>query len=226
MANTVFLILLICALCLVVIAILYISKIVNSYNLRKRLNFLESENVRLRILVQELRKNLVFADHDSLTGVFNRRYFFRRLEESLDLVKRDAITSALLYIDLDNFKDINDTYGHSEGDHFLTEIAQLWQHNIRHSDCLGRIGGDEFALLLHNVDLEKALLVGEKLRNLLEAHTFISGKNSIAITASIGIYILGKDCFGPEKALERADKACYAAKEAGRNKINYYKAVA
>jgi len=161
------------------------------------------------------------ATHDPLTGLSNRR----ALEEHIKRVRaraRMSTISALLLMDLDNFKFVNDTLGHAAGDHVLVTITQLLRRKLRVEDQLARLGGDEFAVLLEDVSKKEALIVAERLRKSAEEFKFNIDKQSLNITLSIGVAIInGSD--GPESIMSRADDAMYKAKERGRNQVVLYK---
>ena len=160
------------------------------------------------------------ASHDSLTKQLNRREFEARVSKAL--ASPDASDCALLFIDLDQFKVINDTSGHRAGDELLVQLAAMMREKLRPSDTLGRLGGDEFGVLLTGVrSAEGALQAAERLRRNLESHIFNWERRTYTTSASIGGVMLGKA--GSLKELfAHADAACYMAKEAGRNRIHFY----
>jgi len=169
------------------------------------------------------------AYFDALTGLPNRRMLLDRLEHALLSAKQTAQVGAVLYIDLDNFKQINDARGHTLGDAVLIQVAQRLGQHVRSGDTLARLGGDEFVLLAHNVasDMEsaarQALLVAEDIRAALEAPYSIN-THIYSTTASIGITLFPKRGECMEDLLREADTAMYRAKDLGRNRIRFYEA--
>lgn len=182
------------------------------------------------ILVEDIsdRKALLenlqrIADHDSLTGLYNRLYFMNELERITERSKRNSTDSfVLLYIDLDNFKYINDTLGHLAGDQLLIEVTSIFSSNLRNIDLIARLGGDEFAVILYNVTKDSALKVANLLRVAIQNYVFNQNRKSIQIGCSIGIASLDNTVLNKEDILSRADFACKTAKNAGRNKIHSY----
>ncbi len=158
---------------------------------------------------------------DSLTGLFNRRV----LEEMLDIEqrKREASYLSLLLIDLDNFKAINDTYGHPAGDAILQFAAKTLTDSARGADLVVRYGGEEFAVMLPSASASIALEVGERLRKCIENKTVVYNGKRIRITASLGIaHRSGKDRFPVKEIMSMADQALYQAKKTGKNKACFY----
>ncbi len=155
------------------------------------------------------------AVSDPLTGIYNRRYFDSRLRDIHSQAVSIKTPYSVLFIDIDNFKKINDTLGHAEGDKLLTEVAVAIQGNIREGDILSRIGGEEFAVILPCTSLYNSFLVAEKLCAYIERH-FIK-KGGAQITVSIGVSSLNDYEVSPEDVLSDADRAMFAAKRKGRN---------
>ncbi|MCW9023125.1 MAG: EAL domain-containing protein [Gammaproteobacteria bacterium] len=162
------------------------------------------------------------ATHDVLTGLFNRREFERQLAELILDAKNSRSQHALCYIDLDQFKVINDTSGHISGDKLLQQLTFIIKEHVRDADMLARLGGDEFGLLLKNCNLDKALKIAETLRKVIKEFRFSWDKNTFEIGASIGLVPITETGATPEEILSEADSACYAAKEKGRNRIQVY----
>ena len=163
------------------------------------------------------------AEHDSLTRLFNRHYFQQELERTVARVSRDPDnTCALFYIDLDQFKYINDTLGHAAGDKLLVEVTQLLLSHVRDGDLLARFGGDEFTLLLYNIRPANVLSAAEHFRVLIEDYRFLQDAKSFNISCSIGAAIIDALVESAEEALSHADIACNLAKAQGRNRINLY----
>ena len=171
-----------------------------------------------RALEQEL---LWQANHDPLTKLYNRRYFERHLEEEVARCQRGS-SSALLYLDLDRFKYINDIAGHAAGDQLLVEISQQMRERLRHADLLARLGGDEFAIILRNVADENVLHTAESFREVLEHYTFFYGGSQYRIYGSIGVALIGHDTQSSGEVLANADIACHLAKNKGRNQTHVY----
>ncbi|MDQ3289379.1 MAG: EAL domain-containing protein [Pseudomonadota bacterium] len=173
---------------------------------------------------RELTEMLSFqASHDALTELFNRREFERRLERAIAHVTAGGPPAALLYIDLDQFKLINDTSGHVAGDHLLTQLAMMMRDHLRGCDVLARLGGDEFGVLATNVhDLGGAELLAERLRERIDGFVLVWEQRSYSITASIGGVMLDHADLNLKDLLAQADTACYMAKESGRNRVHFY----
>lgn len=163
------------------------------------------------------------AEHDSLTRLFNRHYFQQELERTVARVARSPeSTCALFYIDLDQFKYINDTLGHAAGDRLLVEITRMVQKHVREGDLLARFGGDEFTLLLYDIKADDVLLAAEHFRQLFEDYIFLEEGKSFNVSCSIGATIIDQYVENAEEVLAHADIACNLAKASGRNRINLY----
>ncbi len=161
------------------------------------------------------------ASHDSLTKLANRREFEHRLEKALQEDCDRQSPYALMFLDLDQFKIINDTCGHAAGDKLLCEVASALQLHLRVDDLLARLGGDEFAILLENGDLDRAAIVAERLRQAVQDLNFVWNGRSFTITASIGLVQM-RGRATKDETLRTADLACYLAKEKGRNRIQIH----
>lgn len=162
------------------------------------------------------------SNHDSLTGLPNRRFFSQRLEHALDLARRNGSELALFFMDLDQFKLINDTLGHDVGDALLVQIGQRLQANARNSDTLARIGGDEFNVLIENVRdrSEVEIILGKYLA--LFYQPFVCGQHELSITVSIGAALFPQDGVDSVSLLKHADLAVYRSKERGRDKFSFF----
>jgi len=160
------------------------------------------------------------ASHDELTGLINRREFERHLEYLIELAVSDEREHALFYMDLDQFKIINDTCGHLAGDEFLRQLAVIMKSKLRKADVLARLGGDEFGILLMDCPLDKAADIGEALRSAVEHFHFFWEGRTFTAGISIGIVSVKSNGMNPAMALSTADTACYMAKEAGRNRVH------
>jgi len=163
------------------------------------------------------------AMHDQLTGVLNARAYYQICDQLISLANRTQAGYAVLFIDLDHFKSINDTYGHAAGDLVLKSAAQCIEQNIRVSDSLGRVGGEEFSIFLPNTDLHAAAKVAETIRSAIESLRIqISPESFLNITASIGV-ARSQD---REQTLidiqKQADTAMYEAKKGGRNRVSCF----
>ena len=162
------------------------------------------------------------AEHDALTGLFNRHYFQQELERTVARVARNSNTCALFYIDLDQFKYINDTLGHSAGDQLLTEISRMLAAHVREGDLLARFGGDEFTLLAYNIGQEDVPKVAENFRRLLEDYKFHYDGKAFNVTASVGAAMIDPAIGSANEVMAHADLACNMAKSRGRNRIHLY----
>jgi len=162
------------------------------------------------------------ARHDVLTGLFSRREFERRLADLVQDARHVGSRHALLYMDLDNFKVVNDTCGHAAGDELLKQVAFLLSEPMRKNDTLARLGGDEFGVLLENCPLQRARDIADKLLGALSAFRFVWGAHSFDVAGSIGIAVIDAEASDAGALLSAADVACYAAKDAGRNRAHVY----
>ena len=162
------------------------------------------------------------ASHDSLTGLANRREFERKLEDALESAKREHKTHVLLYLDLDQFKVVNDTCGHVAGDQLLAQIGILLDHKVRHSDTLARLGGDEFGVLLEGCDIVRGEQVAESLRQTISDFRFVWEDKIFRVGASIGLVELSASSENSAAVMSAADAACYVAKDEGRNRIQVF----
>lgn len=157
------------------------------------------------------------ASIDSLTGVSNRRHFLLRAEEEFRRSRRHGLPLAFLMLDLDRFKDVNDRYGHAVGDEVLRAAAQRMGAVLRSEDLLGRVGGEEFAVLLLHTDPDGAMLAAERLRQGVAELRVAAREGEVRITTSIGVAQLAAGDATIEDTMRRADAALYAAKKAGRD---------
>jgi diguanylate cyclase (GGDEF)-like protein/PAS domain S-box-containing protein len=162
------------------------------------------------------------ASHDALTGLANRREFEYRLAQLLARMLRQAGRHALMFIDLDQFKLVNDTCGHAAGDELLRKVCQELQLHLREGDTLARLGGDEFGVILENCPAEAALRVAEALRKAVQELRFAWGGRLFSISASIGLVQIPPGQTSLVELLRTADLACYSAKERGRNRVHAY----
>lgn len=162
------------------------------------------------------------AKHDSLTGLVNRSEFESRLQNTLNKAIDQGSEHALMYIDLDQFKLVNDACGHSEGDQLLVQIAKLLDQTVRRCDTLGRLGGDEFGVILENCTSVHAHKVAQQICDSMDRFRFEHEKRRFRIGTSIGLVTLDSRWTNIESAMKAADTSCYAAKEAGRNRVHVW----
>jgi len=174
---------------------------------------------------RRLKRALAYqASHDALTGLINRREFDNRLHAALLSAQRGEGGYALLYIDLDQFKVVNDTCGHQAGDRLLRDVTGLLQSRVRTSDTIARLGGDEFGVLLEGCTREQASRIAEGIRQAIRDFRFVWGTSTLSVGASIGIVHISAETENVTSVMSAADIACYAAKDAGRNRIHVYEA--
>ncbi|MGS0682140.1 EAL domain-containing protein [Shewanella sp. 125m-7] len=159
------------------------------------------------------------ATHDQLTSLINRREFEMRLDRALLDGKASASTHVLCYIDLDRFKIVNDTCGHSAGDQLLVELAALMQSCVRESDALARVGGDEFALLLQNCTLQQGEAIANTMRQAVANYLFHYKGQQFTVGLSVGLTLITPETPNAAVAQSEADSACYLAKENGRDRV-------
>ncbi len=170
---------------------------------------------------KELARRLEYLiDHDFLTGLFNARRFEQEVAQEVKRATRYGSGGAVLMIDLDNFKDVNDTFGHLAGDDLLRSVAGALRHRIRQTDILARVGGDEFAVLLPQTDVEQAQVVADLIVKTLHRHITMLGERSIHTTVSVGVALF--DGLDVASVLVNADRAMYDAKAAGRDRFALY----
>lgn len=168
-------------------------------------------------LVDKLRKQAIT---DELTGVFNRRYFMKRLRQAFSHFRRSGKTTAALLFDVDHFKAVNDTYGHAMGDQVLQQVCRLFVERFRETDIIGRLGGEEFAVLLFEVTPEAAVAVAEEIRQALAAKTFNADTSRpFNISITCGVASFAQDDLTEEDILHRADKSLYLGKHHGRDQV-------
>jgi len=164
------------------------------------------------------------ASHDLLTGLYNRRKFEENLEEILINVREEDRHHVLFYLDLDNFKIVNDTCGHIAGDELLKQLPALFNEVLRSGDIVARLGGDEFGIILENCELRQATIIADKIRKTIKDYRFIWDDRTFEIGVSIGVIGIHSDNCEMSQVLSSADVACYAAKDSGRNRVHVYEA--
>ena len=180
----------------------------------------EAELRRSHRLAEATIHHLAFHDH--LTGLVNRHEFDRRLKEALRSAREGEHAHVLLYLDLDQFKVINDTCGHQAGDQLLRQLAVVLREKVRSNDTLARLGGDEFGLLLESCPLEQAHQIAEGIREAVANFRFIWQDKTFSVGVSIGMTPITSDARGVDEVLSAADVACYTAKDLGRNRVHVY----
>lgn len=178
----------------------------NKTDVIKKINFMYSQTKHMSVT-------------DPLTGLFNRRHFESCLDREFSRSKRYKNDLSFAIIDIDFFKQVNDTYGHSCGDYILKEAAYLISNNFRLSDMVFRYGGEEFVVILTETSLKNSLIPLERLRKAFENSDFRFNDNKIKISVSIGASSLNDETSTPWQMFDNADKALYEAKENGRNQI-------
>lgn len=173
---------------------------------------------------RQLNDMLIYqASHDALTELYNRREFERRLDKALKAVAAGGPPGALLYIDLDQFKLINDTSGHMAGDQLLAQLGLTMREHLGARDVLARLGGDEFGVLLAEVaDRDAAEVLAEALRRRIDGYVFMWEQRSYSISASMGGVMIDQAGIQLHELFAQADTACYMAKELGRNRVHFY----
>ena len=190
-------------------------------DLEQQVAALAKENMELAV------KNQLLAEasaRDALTGLYNRWYVVDKIESEINRSLRHGSPMALLMLDIDHFKNVNDTYGHTAGDHVLQIVARVLKESCRVYDVAGRYGGEEFCLLLPETGMNSTPHVAERIRHRLETTPMdVASDNRVVITASIGIAgldVSGSDVvLSPAALIERADRALYQAKNHGRNRV-------
>lgn len=184
--------------------------------------FIQSVNTRLGREVQNKTKELQhIANHDSLTGLPNRLLFLDRLEQSIKQSKRNHTSVSVLFLDLDRFKEVNDTYGHDVGDRLLQKVSEKLSSVIREGDTVSRLGGDEFTIIINDLHENDIINITQKIITLMQEKIFIEDI-SVYTTFSIGISNFPQDGETPAILLRNADTAMYKAKELGKNQYQFY----
>jgi diguanylate cyclase (GGDEF)-like protein len=199
-----------------VLAMVYFAVSFHAYVDRSMSYFKRMRDYNMRL--QDL------ASHDPLTRVFNAGAYYRACDQQIHASQRVNQSFAVLFIDLDHFKSINDTYGHAVGDDVLRAVAQTLQTAVRRSDIVGRIGGEEFSVFLPNTQVQGAQQLAETLRLAIESiHIEVDGVR-LKITASIGVAVKRFDQETMQAIQQHADQAMYEAKRGGRNRVSTFDA--
>lgn len=177
------------------------------------------------VVIQDARhlRELVYqATHDPLTGLVNRREFERRLWRAVEESRRDGVVHAMCFVDLDCFKSVNDHAGHAAGDAVLGCLARGMRLVLRDGDVVGRLGGDEFGILLEHCPLEVAIQLADSLRECVPRIRLRWGRQTLTVRASIGVLSIDGTVPDPGDAFRKADIACYVAKASGRDAVHVY----
>jgi two-component system, cell cycle response regulator len=171
-------------------------------------------------LDDEFQKRMYDAAlRDGLTGAYNKRFFNEQLRKELRFALRHNTHVSLLMLDLDHFKQVNDTHGHLAGDAVLVQLTELAIDLVRAEDVFARYGGEEFAVVARGISLADTAVLAERLRSAVEAHVFATGEQRLRMTVSIGLTISTPEDSEPEQLIARADAALYKAKGGGRNRV-------
>jgi len=173
--------------------------------------------------VRNAESTAYHANHDALTGLVNRRHFEIEINKTLDAAQTNRQTHALCFMDLDNFKTVNDTCGHQAGDELLRQLAQLFDGLVRKSDVLARLGGDEFGVFLYNCSVAEALKLANQIRHEVESFQFLWKENRFSVGVSVGLVVVDDRWENMESLFRAADSACYIAKDEGRNRVVIYR---
>jgi len=185
-------------------------------------NLLQEEIARAAGSLDRARDELRLARHDALTGLITRREFERRLNAALLRTQSETRWHALLYLDLDHFKIVNDTCGHAAGDELLRQITGVLRVVIRNRDSVARLGGDEFAMLLDDCSPQPAEHIAQDLLQAIQGFSFVWGERSFKIGVSIGLVTFNDGSTGSLELMRASDDACYVAKKKGRNRVQVY----
>ena len=181
------------------------------------------KDIHQSIMLKKMNKRLeALSTLDPLTTLPNRRYFHKQITYEKAIAKRYGTRSSLLLIDIDDFKGINDTYGHNAGDKILEDIAHILKTNVRESDTVSRWGGEEFMLLLSHTTIEGAEILAGRLLKAIREHTFDIGETTVQITVSIGVAPMLEDS-DFETSYEQVDQALYQSKQQGKNRYTVKK---
>ena len=177
----------------------------------------------IAIMRRQSEDQLIYnATHDALTELVNRREFERRALRLLESVKRDKQQHALCFMDLDQFKVVNDSCGHAAGDEMLRQITSALQQVVRKRDTLARMGGDEFSVLMEHCTLEQAQRLADELHRVIQDYVFLWEEQTFRVGVSIGLVAITEAVPNLAELLKEADAACYMAKDSGRNRIHVY----
>ncbi|MGE7835388.1 sensor domain-containing diguanylate cyclase [Viridibacillus arvi] len=180
--------------------------------------YLEIEKKQIELM--EINSGLVkISNTDKLTGISNRRFFQKKLEEQIEIYRTEEKTFSLLIIDIDHFKKVNDTYGHQIGDIVLAKLANILKIQVRTDDIVARFGGEEFTIILPDTDFEEAILIAQKLNRTIELAEWTETGN---LTVSIGLATFSENDT-EDSIVKKADQALYVSKEKGRNRATHFR---
>ncbi|MCF6250855.1 MAG: EAL domain-containing protein [Methylococcaceae bacterium] len=196
------------------------ARLINNENQQKNILLVCEDVTETRILAEKVAYQ---ASHDALTGLVNRTEFDIILHKAVEEAHEKMTEHTLCYLDLDQFKLVNDTSGHMAGDELLRQLGETLRLQIRKGDVLARLGGDEFGILMNNCSLEEAFHACEKLRNLIRGFQFAWENRSFYVGVSIGITSINNCSANAVEILKEADAACYAAKDKGRNRVHVFR---
>ena len=191
------------------------------YALGRRTDVILEKSENLTDTFQTLN---LLAIKDGLTGIYNHRYLQERLALEMEVADRRQTPLTCLMIDLDNFKSVNDRFGHPFGDTVLIGVARIIRESIRHIDTAGRYGGEEFLILMPQTPLDVAQVIAERIRKAVEKHVFSANDNCVKVTLSVGIATYPMPGLNPEDKsafLQKVDDALYEAKNRGKNRVFY-----
>jgi diguanylate cyclase (GGDEF)-like protein len=197
--------------------------IVVTQRMVSRFDKAERELKELKMREEYTAKIAFHASHDPLTGLFNRLEFENRLKLALHTATTQERQHVVMYLDLDQFKIVNDTCGHAAGDRLLRQVSMLLKQQVREGDSLARLGGDEFGVLLENCPMQDAIRIADELRLCVTNFRFVTDDRSFNIGVSIGLVQIADGVLNLTEVLSAADAACYMAKEKGRNRVQYYR---
>jgi len=217
-----------------IVGVLGVGGIEHRQNLKRLLYVLSGHAAAALMRASMHYRTQILATTDALTGLYNRRAFLDRLRQEVDRAVRYGFSLSLIIGDSDTLKQINDMYGHQDGDLFIRQIAGILRNRLRDTDIIARYGGDEYAIILPQTELASAALVAEQLRATVEGHTFRLGKANVSATISMGLVSFsGREdrtkgrpptredlVRWAEELFERADQAMYRAKELGKNRVH------
>ncbi|MFA6281529.1 MAG: GGDEF domain-containing protein [Candidatus Omnitrophota bacterium] len=192
------------------------KKIYRYQNVLSKMLGLCAERVDLYDKFQQL------SIYDSLTECYNRRYFTMRLLEEFSRAQKFSLNISFIMTDIDNFKKINDTYGHLVGDVVLKEIAKVIKENVREIDSVARLGGEEFAIIFPETDKTAAIIVAERIRSRISQKIIKAFDEVLGVTISAGVASFPQNTLYSDVLMEIADKALYQAKQAGKNQVSWF----
>jgi diguanylate cyclase (GGDEF)-like protein len=182
-----------------------------------------AERGRVQLILRDITEEVMLATTDTLTSIFNRRYMNEFLSKEVERGKRRNAGFAVAIADVDDFKKVNDTYGHPAGDFVLQKIVENMLENLRKYDIIGRYGGEEFLIIMPEIDKENSLLVAERMRQAISAKEIeLPNGRRLTVTISLGLAVFDEDGDSPDDLLLKADERLYKAKRAGKNRsVNF-----